>query len=166
VAVADRRARDQRQSGAGLAELIWLRSFSAAAGAYLEDAASDRRIPYDDLHTTVARWTALFDDLAVAPGATVAVAVADPLAFAAVFLAVISSGRWAAPVDAGAPDAALVATCRNLGPAAVIADRPAPPGWPGDWIAIPPETFDLASRPRETDRPAPPAVPRPDELSQ
>jgi acyl-CoA synthetase (AMP-forming)/AMP-acid ligase II len=164
VAVADPR-RDQRPPGAGLAELIWLRSFSAAAGAYLEDAGSDRCLPYGDLHATVARWAALFDDLAVAPGATIAVAVGDPLAFAVVFLAVISSGRWAAPVDAGAPDGALVATCGNLGPATVIADRPAPPAWPGDWIAIPPATFDLAIRPSETDRPADRAAQRPDELA-
>lgn len=144
-----------RTPGATLAELIWLRSFAAAPQDYVEDAASDRRIAYGALHATVSHWAALFDDLEVGAGSTVAIAVADPLAFAAVFLAVISSGRWAAPVDAGAPDAALVVACRHLDPATVIADRPAPTEWTGDWIAIPPDTFDLVAPPDERDRPAP-----------
>ena len=137
-----------------LAELIWLRSFSAAPRDYLEDAGSDRRIPYDGLQATVAQWSALLDDLDVGPGATVAVAVDDPLAFATVFLAVVSSGRWAAPVDPGAPDPALLAACRHLSPATVIADRPAPERWSGDWIAIPSGTFDLVPTPGRRDRPA------------
>lgn len=144
-----------RTPGATLAELIWLRSFAAAPQDYVEDAASDRRIAYGALQATVSHWAALFDDLAVGPASTVAIAVADPLAFATVFLAVISSGRWAAPVDAGAPDAALVVACRHLDPATVIADRQSPEQWSGDWIAIPPDTFDLVAPPDERDRPAP-----------
>jgi len=138
--------------GATLAELIWLRSFTAAAQDYVEDAGSDRRIAYGALHATVRHWSALFDDLEVPPASTVAIAVADPLAFAAVYLAVISSGRWAAPIDAGAPDPALVVACRHLDPATVIADRPAPAEWSGDWIAIPPDTVDLVPAPGDRDR--------------
>jgi oxalate---CoA ligase len=153
--------------GATLAELIWLRSFTAAAEDYLEDAGSDRRVAYDGLHRTVQHWSALFDDLEVPTGSTVAIAVADPLAFATVFLAVISSGRWAAPVDAAAPDPALVAACRHLDPATVIADRPAPGNWPGDWIAIPPGTVDLvpARGPSDPLTEGHAAEYRPDELS-
>jgi acyl-CoA synthetase (AMP-forming)/AMP-acid ligase II len=142
-----------RALGATLAELIWLRSYSAPAEDYLEDAASDRRIAYGRLHATVQHWSTLFDDLKVLPGSTVAIAVADPLAFAIVFLGVISSGRWAAPVDPDAPDPALVAACRHLEPATVIADRPAPGEWSQDWIAIPPDTFDLVAARRNGDAP-------------
>jgi oxalate---CoA ligase len=129
--------------GATLGELIWLRSFTGGPHSYLEDAGSQRYIPYGGLHPIVQRWSALLDDLDVGPGATVAIAVGDPLAFAIVYLAVISSGRWAAPVDPDAPDAAVVAACRHLAPAAVIADRPEPGEWHGDWVAIPPDTFAL-----------------------
>ena len=74
------------------------------------------------------------------------IAVTDPVDFAAVFLATIAAGRVAAPLDPGAPDPELRATCDRVRPVLVIADRPAPAATPCEWLALPPGSFELDDR--------------------
>ena len=72
---------------------------------YLADAAGPRRIAYRQLGPAVAAWDERLTGAQVPPGATVAVAVRDPLDAAMVLLALIATGRVAAPVDPAAPRA-------------------------------------------------------------
>ncbi len=130
--------------GTRLAELLWYRSLTGAARPYVAHARADRSLTYLDLRQASRRWPALLGDLGVAPGGTVGIAVADPVDFATVFLSVIAAGRVAAPLDPGAPAREQVAACRRVGPVLVVADAPAPPGVPCEWLALPAGSFELA----------------------
>jgi acyl-CoA synthetase (AMP-forming)/AMP-acid ligase II len=72
---------------------------------YLADARGPRRIAYRDLGPAVAAWDEALTGADVPPGATVAVAVTDPLDTALVLLGLVATGRVAAPVDPAAPRA-------------------------------------------------------------
>jgi acyl-CoA synthetase (AMP-forming)/AMP-acid ligase II len=86
-----------------LAALIERRAAEAPKRAYLEDARSARVVTYAGLAESVTRWTSVFDELGIAPSGGVLVDVGDPLGFAVVHLAALSSGRRAIPVDTGQP---------------------------------------------------------------
>jgi oxalate---CoA ligase len=133
--------------GAGVARLVWLRSMTACDHVYLESAGEGPALTYGELCRASARWDALLDDLDVVPGQTVGVAVSDPLEFAVVFLGVLSSGRWVAPLDASATDAELAGACARGAPRLVVADRPPPPGVPVEWVALPHGACYLAGTP-------------------
>jgi acyl-CoA synthetase (AMP-forming)/AMP-acid ligase II len=82
-----------------LAALIEHRAKTTPSAVYLEDARSDRRITYSELGRAVSAWRALFQTMNLAEDAPVIVAVKDPLGFAVAYLAVISSGRRAIPIN-------------------------------------------------------------------
>ncbi len=86
--------------GNAIAELI--RSQSAVYGdaPYLAEARGSRQVSFRDLEQRVSSRIEVLEDRGVAGDATVGIAVADPLEFAVLYLAVMASGRWVAPLDA------------------------------------------------------------------
>ena len=86
--------------GNAIAELI--RSQSAVYGdaPYLAEARGSRQVSFRDLEQRVSSRIEVLEDSGVAGDATVGIAVADPLEFAVLYLAVMASGRWVAPLDA------------------------------------------------------------------
>ncbi|MDA8312560.1 MAG: AMP-binding protein [Actinomycetota bacterium] len=132
---------------AGLPDLIWLRSLTSSRQVYLERADGGQRVTYGELCRVAARWSALLFDLDVRPGATVGVAVAEPVEFAAVFLGVLASGRTAAPLDPSATDAELTSACARSSPRVVVADRRAPEGVRAEWLTLPPGACFLSGTP-------------------
>src|ERR1039457_693837 len=114
-----------------LADLIRDRSFTYFEHTYLESANGERRISFRALECAVEHWLVQFEEVRIARGATVAIAVADPIDFSAVFLAVIASGRWAAPLDPEASvrdDGGPVHALSRVRADFIVADRPLPGG--------------------------------------
>jgi len=128
-------------AGTRLAELVWLRALTGGERAFVEHARSSGALSFVGLRRAVLGWTSLLADLGVEPGHTVGVAAGDPLDFATVFVSAMAAGRVVAPLDAGAPDRELQATCRRVRPTVVLADRPAPAGISCDWIELPSGSF-------------------------
>jgi acyl-CoA synthetase (AMP-forming)/AMP-acid ligase II len=85
----------------------WIEEATAERGdaVYLADARSPRRVRYRDLAATVADWDKRLTDADVPPGATVAIAVTDPLDAGPALLGLVATGRVAAPFDPAAPRA-------------------------------------------------------------
>ncbi|MGH9017459.1 MAG: hypothetical protein ACRDY1_06900, partial [Acidimicrobiales bacterium] len=111
-----------------LAALIGHQARTAAQQSYLEHGRGGAPLTYGALEETVAA-TRLWLAGRVRPGALVALSIADPVELAVVLLAVVASGRWAAPLDPRAPapgPAGMAATVERLRPDLVVADRPAP----------------------------------------
>jgi acyl-CoA synthetase (AMP-forming)/AMP-acid ligase II len=109
------------------------------ASAYGDHRGSHRVLSYRELALAVAGWIDRFDAMGVAAGATVGLAIADPIDFAVVYLSTIASGRWAAPLDPTLPlpgATGLVAALERVEAAAVFADRPAPSGMGLRWVEI------------------------------
>jgi acyl-CoA synthetase (AMP-forming)/AMP-acid ligase II len=85
----------------------WIEEAAAERGdaVYLADARSPRRVSYGDLAAAVSDWDQRLTDADVPPGATVAIAVADPLDAALALLSLVATARVAAPFDPAAPRA-------------------------------------------------------------
>jgi acyl-coenzyme A synthetase/AMP-(fatty) acid ligase len=66
---------------------------------YLQSANDERRLSFRGLKRAVEQWAMQFEELGLARGSTVAIAIADPIEFSGAFLAIVASGRWAAPLD-------------------------------------------------------------------
>ena len=110
-----------------LAGLIRDRAENLGDRNYLEDARGDRRLSFLALESAVHGWAKQFDESGLSRGVVVAIAIADPIAFSAAFLAIIASGRWVAPLDPGAPivgAAGLATASARVQADFLIADRP------------------------------------------
>ena len=91
---------------------------------YLEDARSARTISYAALDAAIDAWQETFDDLGLARGSSVIVAERDPLGFAVAFLAAISSGMTAIPINPDLPDGEPSRTAGLIGgPVLVVAEH-------------------------------------------
>ncbi len=147
--VAPERALAPSSTAAGtrLIDLIRQRSVSRGAALYLEQARRDRGLSFRDLERAVDRWAILLEGAGVAPGATVALVIADPLDLSAAYLGTIASGRWAAPLDPATPTdgaAGLGAAVGRVRPDLVIADIPDPGGLGVSWARLADDSsFDL-----------------------
>ncbi len=73
------------------------------------------------------------DDRAVAGDATVGIAVTDPLEFALLFLAVMASGRWAAPLDPSSSPEAIATAVSRLEIELMVSDGGSPVSSDLDW---------------------------------
>lgn len=82
-----------------LADLILRRALESSSTVFLEDARSERTFTYAQFAAAVGEWSALFNRLQLPNGAAVVLAIRDPLAFAIVHLAAISSGRRSVPIN-------------------------------------------------------------------
>jgi acyl-CoA synthetase (AMP-forming)/AMP-acid ligase II len=110
-----------------LAELIAEQSARRGGHAYLEAADSDRLVSYDALEEDVQELRGQLAAAGCPPGATVALATGDPIEFTVAFLAVMASGRWAAPLDPGVlalDHGALERAMSRVQAAYVVTDRP------------------------------------------
>jgi acyl-CoA synthetase (AMP-forming)/AMP-acid ligase II len=106
-----------------LCDLLAERGEKDPTGEFLLDARSDRALNNAAVATCARLWAAELGALGTQPGQRILVDVDDPLAFAAVHLSVIASGRCSAPIDPNAPDAEIERAVRALRPALVITDR-------------------------------------------
>ena len=99
----------------------------------------DRGLSFRDLERAVDRWAVRLEGAGVAPGATVALVIGDPLDFSVAYLGTIASGRWAAPLDPASPrrgPGGLGAAIARVRPGIVIADAPDPGGLDVDWASL------------------------------
>jgi acyl-CoA synthetase (AMP-forming)/AMP-acid ligase II len=105
-----------------IAELVRSRSRLYGDAVYLTEARGSRQVSFRDLELRVASRIAVLDDRAVPADATVGIAVADPLEFAVLFLAVMASGRWVAPLDPSSSPEAIATTVSRLEIALMVSD--------------------------------------------
>jgi acyl-CoA synthetase (AMP-forming)/AMP-acid ligase II len=103
-----------------LSEFAGLLAVRAGAdGVAFRAARGDRVLRWSDLAAVAAGWqTVLADD----PG-TVALAVADPLEFAASWLGLLAAGATLAPLDAALGPDALAAETAEVGASVLVTDR-------------------------------------------
>ncbi|MFZ7088688.1 class I adenylate-forming enzyme family protein [Curtobacterium sp. RRHDQ10] len=109
---------------ASLASLVRHRAETSPGHPFLEDARSDRMLTYAAFAAAVDAWRRTFDELGIPPSGGVLVDVGDPLAFAVVHVAALSSGRRAIPVDTGQPPSEPARLAGLLrGGSIVVSDR-------------------------------------------
>jgi oxalate---CoA ligase len=106
-----------------LRELVTERAESSTHRCFLADARSERSFDFAMLRAATDAWRRELDIAEVPPGSRVLIDVDDPLAFCAVYLAVIAAGRCSVPVDPAAPAAQAHRTRRALRPLLVVSDR-------------------------------------------
>jgi acyl-CoA synthetase (AMP-forming)/AMP-acid ligase II len=105
-----------------LAELLAARSSDGVAFLAARD---DRVLSYGDLDAAARGWSSTLD-----AAATVALAVTDPLTFAAAFLGLVAAGATVAPLDPRLDDAQTRADVAAVGAVALVSDRPLDAGVP------------------------------------
>lgn len=99
-----------------LAELLAARSSGDAAFLAARD---DRVLSYADLDAAARAWSATLDG-----SSTIALAVSDPLTFAAAFLGLLAAGATVAPIDPRLGDEQTRADVADVGATALVSDRP------------------------------------------
>jgi acyl-CoA synthetase (AMP-forming)/AMP-acid ligase II len=138
-----------------LLQLITDQASARGGDTYLQHARSRRRVTFASLLEEVRRWDGWLDALGVDHHDRVGLVIADPLEFATVYLAVIASGRWAAPIDPHAPTSALTAAVQRLAPRLVVSDRPAEVGATVPWFQL--DGQPPSPKPRAGREPVPPS---------
>ncbi|WP_018331280.1 class I adenylate-forming enzyme family protein [Actinomycetospora chiangmaiensis] len=103
----------------GIAELL---SHGAHHRPVFLAARGTARITHGDLRGAADRWGDALDRAGIARGARIAIAVADPLTFATVHLAVLAAGRVSVPLDPGAPAAERRRTTGRTRPVLLVTD--------------------------------------------
>ncbi|WP_239310525.1 class I adenylate-forming enzyme family protein [Frankia sp. Cj3] len=93
---------------------------------YLREAHGNRSITYGEMLSLVRCWQADLDERGPQAGRRIAIGVSDPLDFAVVFLAAVTGGRQAVPLDPDSPPAELERALRHVRPDLVVTDRPLP----------------------------------------
>ncbi|MGC2169723.1 MAG: AMP-binding protein [Acidimicrobiales bacterium] len=120
-----------------LLALVRSRSHERGDAPYLLDARSARVVSYEQISERVDQHRRTLRSWGLASGERVGLVIADPLTFAEWYLAVISLGAWAAPLD---PTPAAVASssarASALGVRFVVSDRPRPVGNATNWIEM------------------------------
>jgi acyl-CoA synthetase (AMP-forming)/AMP-acid ligase II len=93
-------------------------------------------LSFSDLLGAVEKWAGTLERLGVAPGSTVGLVAADPIAFTIGFVGTIAAGRWVAPVDPTIPERGMGTALARVGATVVVSDRPAPTGLAVDWVDL------------------------------
>jgi len=85
----------------------WISQHAARDGdaCYLREGSGTAVLSYAELQRSVLAWEQYLDRAGIAPGATVAVALPDPLSYAAALVGIVAAGRVAVPLDPAAPAA-------------------------------------------------------------
>ncbi len=96
-----------------------IRDRPADDAVYVE-GRNGRRVTGADLAAAVAHWGPRVARLGGAP--VVAMAIADPLDFATTYLGLLAAGATAAPLDPGAPAAAIRQDVAELGATGLVVD--------------------------------------------
>lgn len=146
---------DSITASLGLRALIRHRAAADADRVWLEDARSDRVLSYGALGAAVEAWASTFDVIGIGDSGAVLVDVGDPLAFAVVYLAAVSSGRRAVPVDTGQPTSEPGRLAELLGGGSiVVSDRDVDATVPGTPSARVDPATGLPTDVRDGDLPA------------
>jgi acyl-CoA synthetase (AMP-forming)/AMP-acid ligase II len=107
-----------------LGELTSRRAREAPHHPYLEHARSARTVSYAGLDAAIASWRTAFDELGLVPGSSVIVAEEDPLGFAVAFIAAISCGMTAIPINPELPEGEPSRTAGLIGgPVLVVGEH-------------------------------------------
>jgi acyl-CoA synthetase (AMP-forming)/AMP-acid ligase II len=85
----------------------WIRQHAARNGdaCYLREGTGTAALSYAELERSVVAWEEHLDGAGIAPGASVAVSLPDPLSYAAALVGIVAAGRVAVPLDPAAPAA-------------------------------------------------------------
>ena len=120
-----------------LLALVRARSLERADAPYLLDARSTKLVTFSELSEHIEYHRRRLRSWGLSSGERVGLVVSDPLTFAECFLAVISLGAWAAPLD---PTPAVLgsssARAGALGVRFVLSDRPRPVDSAVNWIDL------------------------------
>ena len=107
-----------------LRALIVDRARERAGHPFLELGQGDRSFSYQALDQAMTGWADLLDRRRIAARTPVLLLIADPIAFAAAYLAVVAAGRCALPLSADAPSAEVArAVSANRAVLAITDDR-------------------------------------------
>jgi len=100
----------------------WIDAAAASRGeaSYLEDAAGPGVLTFAGLRRVTAGWACCLDRAGVAPGAAVAVRLADPLGYATALVGIIGAGRVVVPLDPAAPASELARLLAVARPQAMV----------------------------------------------
>ncbi|MGC2485479.1 MAG: AMP-binding protein [Acidimicrobiales bacterium] len=129
-----------------LLALVRSRSHERADAPYLLDARSTRVVSYDELSERIDHHRRALRSWGLSSGERVGLVIADPLTFAEWYLAVISVGAWAAPLDpTPAALASSGARASRLGVTFVVSDQPHPVNISTRWIEMNSPMLLLAS---------------------
>jgi acyl-CoA synthetase (AMP-forming)/AMP-acid ligase II len=85
----------------------WIRQHASRNGdaCYLREGSGTAALSYAELERSVVAWEEHLDGAGIAPGASVAVSLPDPLSYAAALVGIVAAGRVAVPLDPAAPAA-------------------------------------------------------------
>jgi oxalate---CoA ligase len=102
----------------------WIDRAAASRGdaSYLEDAAGAGALTFAGLRRATAAWASYLDRAGVAPGAAVALRLADPLGYATALVAIVGAGRVVVPLDPAAPGSELSRMLAVARPQAMVCD--------------------------------------------
>ncbi|HEX4245314.1 MAG TPA: AMP-binding protein, partial [Acidimicrobiales bacterium] len=109
--------------GNAIAELIRSRAWHYGDAAYLTEARGSRQVSFSDLDERVSAQMAALETRGLPGDATVGIAITDPLEFAVLFLAVMASGRWVAPLDPSSSPDGIATAISRLEIALMVSDR-------------------------------------------
>jgi oxalate---CoA ligase len=104
----------------------WIDQAAASHGeaSYLEDAAGAGVLTFAGLRRAAAGWARSLDRAGVAPGASVALRLADPLSYATALAGIVGAGRVVVPLDPAAPGSELSRMFAVARPQAMVCDAP------------------------------------------
>jgi len=119
---------------------------------YLLDARSTRVVTYEQMSESVDQYRRTLRSWGLSSGQRVGLVIADPVTFAQWYLAVISLGAWAAPLDP-TPGALASSSVRAsaLGVVFVVSDRPRPAEGTTRWIEMNSRMLLMGLTPEEED---------------
>ena len=102
----------------------WIDQAAASRGdaSYLEDAAGPGALTFAGLRQVTAGWARCLDRAGLAPGAAVALRLADPLGYATALVAIVGAGRVVVPLDPAAPGSELARMLAVARPQAIVCD--------------------------------------------
>jgi oxalate---CoA ligase len=85
----------------------WISQHAARDGdaCYLREGTGTAALSYAELQRSVPAWEQYLDRAGIAPGTSVAVALPDPVSYAAALVGIVAAGRVAVPLDPAAPAA-------------------------------------------------------------
>jgi acyl-CoA synthetase (AMP-forming)/AMP-acid ligase II len=104
----------------------WIDQAAASRGdaRYLEEAAGADTLTFAGLRRATAAWARGLDRAGVAPGAGVALRLADPLGYATALVGIVGAGRVVVPLDPAAPGSELSRMLAVARPQAMVCDAP------------------------------------------
>jgi acyl-CoA synthetase (AMP-forming)/AMP-acid ligase II len=123
-------------TGPDLFDVILDRAIVYGDRPCIRHARRTRLTSFAALSRSVIWWGRWLETQGLARDDRIAIAIADPLDFAMVFLAIIANGRWATPLDPNAPARSTLDAIERLRPAMVVSDRAAVSAATARWLTL------------------------------